>query len=217
MKIVALSDTHMGHSAITDIPSGDMIIHAGDLTSVGKKWEVKDFLDWFDSLNFKYKIFIAGNHDFLFEQDPIVARKIIPNGVIYLQDESVLVEGIKFYGSPYTLEFGNWAFMKKPGKEMYTCCSKIPTDTDVIITHGPPFGILDQCIRGKNLGSIELTNRINQCNPLAHVFGHIHEGHGRFTNEKGTQFINASILNDKYLHVNDPVQFVVEARSFINS
>jgi Icc-related predicted phosphoesterase len=203
MDIVVIADTHGLHKEVP-IPPGDVIIHAGDISNVGKPQELKDFFNWFNALNIKVKIFIAGNHDFLFEKNGIQARSFIPDGVIYLQDSAVEVEGVKIYGSPTTPEFMDWAFMAKRGEDIRRYWEKIPTDTDILITHGPPHGILDQTIEGIHAGCEELKTKVFQIRPKYHVFGHIHEAYGQQLEDEVT-FVNASIVNADYNVVNKPV------------
>jgi len=205
MKIICLSDTHGRHWDIINIPAGDVIIQAGDISSTGTHGEIEDFLDWFSSLNFRYKIFIAGNHDFLFQRSPDIARRFIPSGISYLEDDAIEIEGLTFYGSPYTPTFFNWAFMKNPGKEMMECWAKIPSDLDVLITHGPPYGILDLSRDHKHLGCKDLSNRLREVSPRLHLFGHIHEGYGILETEI-IKYCNSSILDERYRYVNDPIE-----------
>lgn len=206
MKIVLISDTHNQHGKI-DLPEGDMIIHAGDISGLGTFTEVLNFIQWFDKLPFKHKIFIAGNHDFLFEKQKLVATAMFPEGITYLENSEVTIEGLKIYGSPYTLEFYDWAFMKKSGREIAEIWSLIPENLDILITHGPPFEVLDQNELGTHCGCKDLLRRVHEVKPRIHVFGHIHEGYG--TREiNGIQFYNVSSLNENYHVSNQP--FVVD-------
>src|SRR5690625_1620059 len=143
MKIVAISDTHGRHADIV-FPKGDMLIHAGDVSSRGTRTQVADFIDWFARQPHKYKIFIAGKHDFFLEQaDVQEIKELIPEGIIYLNDSGVEIEGIKFWGSPVTPWFYNWAFNRDRGEEIKQHWDLIPDDIRVLITHGPPSRILD--------------------------------------------------------------------------
>ena len=151
MKITFISDTHGKHAELTDkLPGGDVLIHSGDFMRGGyEEGEAIDFFDWLehDVTGYEYKIIIAGNHDRLFENEPEQAAKLMGAycpSVIYLQDSSFKINGIKFYGSPHTPAFNNWAFnVRRNSDEIEKIWSKIPDDTDVLITHGPPLGILD--------------------------------------------------------------------------
>ena len=209
MKITFISDTHGKHYKTTQdlLPGGDMIIHAGDISNRGLITEIKDFMDWFGQLPYKHKIFIAGNHDFGFEairnsNEPGI--KIHPN-VIYLKDESVTIDGIKIYGSPWQPWFHDWAFNLHRGEEIAEKWKMIPDDVDILITHGPPHGILDKTERLVNAGCEELYKRVFEVKPKIHVFGHIHEGYG-MREIDDVIFINASALDAHYLYSNKPIE-----------
>jgi Icc-related predicted phosphoesterase len=206
LKFVAISDTHCRHHKIR-LPKGDVLLHAGDISYRGKKEEIVDFLDWFAKQKFEHKIFIAGNHDFLFEK--IKAKELeelIPAGITYLFDSCTVVNGITIWGSPFTPWFHNWAFNVPRGKALARHWNKIPTDVDVVMTHGPAYGMLDSVINGQHVGCIDLLKRIEILNPKAHVFGHVHESYGK-KERAGTKFINASQVNEEYILVNKPITF----------
>ena len=206
MKIIAISDTHGKHRNL-DLPQGDMLIHAGDVSSRGLEDEVLDFLDWYESLDFKYKIFIAGNHDFYFEKEKNEAiEKVIPSNVIYLNDSGVTIEGIKIWGSPIQPWFFDWAFNRKRGEEIAQHWKLIPEDTNILVTHGPTFGLLDKTFRGESVGCEELLKSIKKVKPQFHIAGHIHEAYGQIEKD-GTHFINASVLDLRYQLVNKPFEF----------
>lgn len=208
LKIVAISDTHGQHRSLK-LSKGDIIIHAGDVSKVGRPEEIQDFLDWFSKLKFRYKILIAGNHDFFFENaHEDVIKKIIPDGIIYLNDSGVEIKGIKVWGSPITPWFNDWAFNRNRGNEIKEHWDIIPDDTDILITHGPPFGILDETVYGKRTGCEELLLRVYQVKPKYHIFGHIHEDYGCYTKGE-TTFINASVLDDWYETKNNPVEITI--------
>ena len=215
MKITFISDTHNKHKQITEnLPGGDLLIHAGDISSRGYKHEIQQFCKWFDSLdNYTVKTFIAGNHDFGFEKEPEMAKEIIESykWINYLQD-SFLGYGIdtenyvKIYGSPWQPEFFNWAFnLPKGGSELERKWNSIPDDTDILITHGPAFGYLDKIIgQYENLGCELLANRIKTIKPKIHVCGHIHSGYG-YVFDGDTHFINASVLDEQYQYTQKPL------------
>lgn len=213
MNIIFISDTHGLHRRIRNIPVGDMLIHTGDISNFGEEHQVVDFLNWFSNQPHTFKIFIAGNHDFFFEREsPAYIQKIIPQNIIYLNDSGCEINGIKIYGSPITPEFFNWAFNRKRGTEIKQSWAKIPLDTQILLTHGPPFGILDQTQKSIRTGCEDLMKAVNKIKPTLHVFGHIHEAYGRFQNED-TTFINASILNEVYRITNLPQTFVYKDTS----
>ena len=206
MKFVTISDTHGKHNRLI-LPSGDVLIHAGDICMKGDKSEVEDFLKWFEKQNFKYKILIAGNHDFYFERESAEnINSIIPEGIIYINDNYTTIGGFKIWGSPITPWFFNWAFNRHRGEPINRHWELIPVDTDIVITHGPVFGILDKTFQGSNAGCQDLLNKIQEIKPKIHVCGHIHEAYG--TTEKfGVKFINASVLNANYQLTNSPIVF----------
>mgnify|MGYP006268769609 CR=1 FL=1 len=204
-KIVCISDTHGKHDLITkDLPDGDMIIHAGDVSNVGKPNEIYDFLNWFSTLPYKHKIFIAGNHDFAFEINDDIAPEYKELGVTYLMDNMVEIDGIKIYGSPWQPRFYDWAFNVDRGPAIAEKWAKIPTDLDILITHGPAFGILDDTIQGLRVGCEDLYNKIMEVKPKYHICGHIHYAYGMVTREH-TTFINASNLGERYEYRNYPI------------
>ena len=205
MKICIISDSHNKYKKLVDMPDADMIIHCGDATSMGYEHEIVNFFKWFSNLKqYKYKIFIAGNHDCLFETFSGIAKSLVPDNVIYLEDSGVEIEGIKFYGTPVQSEFNNWAFNRTEEK-LAKYWEAIPDDTDVVITHSPPFGVLDYSPMCGHAGSPSLYNEISmRIKPKIHCFGHIHHSHGKKTLGDIT-YVNASILNDKYQHVFDPI------------
>jgi len=205
-RIVVISDTHNRHDEVK-LPEGDILVHCGDATGRGKPNEVERFLDWFDAQPFSYKIFVAGNHDFLFENHAMLAREILSpyaGRVLYLQDSSVMCYGIKFYGSPWQPEFGNWAFNLPRGPELEEKWQDIPTDTDFLITHGPPAKWLDRCPGGEKVGCEDLRARVFSIKPKVHAFGHIHDAYGWDYNAT-TIFLNASTCNESYAPVNKPI------------
>jgi Icc-related predicted phosphoesterase len=208
VKIIAISDTHSMHEQMS-IPEGDILIHSGDITLYGRLNELQAFNDWLGTLPHKYKIIVAGNHDYAFESYPIEARSTITNG-IYLQDEAVEIEGIKFYGSPWQPWHHNMAFNLERGPDLAEKWSMIPPDTDVLITHGPPYGQGDRTKFGLDVGCEDLLQRIEEIRPRLHIFGHIHEGAG-ITYKAGTAFINACSSDVGYKPTNIPIVFDLAA------
>lgn len=208
MKIVLISDTHGQHDLL-DLPQGDMIIHAGDVSIRGTADEVDRFLSWYESLDYQYKIFIAGNHDFFFEDATSdILSLTIPESIIYLNDSGVTIENLKIWGSPITPRFHDWAFNKDRGYDIRQHWDLIPADTDILITHGPAYGILDKTITQENVGCEELLQAIEKSKIRLHVCGHIHEDYGRHITSR-TQYINASVVDIMYNIVNDPVRITM--------
>jgi Icc-related predicted phosphoesterase len=210
MKITFISDTHNKHNHLTSnaynniLGSGDVLVHAGDISSMGKSHEITNFLNWFGMTDFKHKIFIAGNHDFGFEFHTDIAEEFKEKGIIYLFDSEVVIDGVKFYGSPWQPEFHNWAFNLPRGEKLAEKWSKIPTNTDILITHGPVYGILDYAPIGGHVGCEELYKKVFEVKPKIHVCGHIHDSYGQKSID-GVEFLNASVLDDTYQHAHKPI------------
>jgi len=210
MKIVCLSDTHNCNEQI-EVPDGDILIHSGDATIRGTIDEITAFNEWFANLPHKIKIFVAGNHDWLFETNNSYARKMLDDSIIYLQDSSTEIEGLKIYGSPWQPRFFDWAFNLNRGAEMAEKWKLIPNDIDILITHGPPNGILDEVPRKyfvENTGCEELRKKVEEISAFGklklHVFGHIHCGYG-VREEFGIKFVNASTCDESYNPTQPPI------------
>lgn len=205
-KIVCLSDTHNYHEQIR-VPDGDILIHAGDATGRGTITEIEEFNFWFAKLPHEHKILIAGNHDWLFEISNAAARRLLDDSIIYLEDSAVEIGDLKIYGSPWQPRFYDWAFNLMRGAELAEKWRLIPADTDVLITHGPPNGILDEVSRQyfvENTGCEELRKRVEVVRPKLHVFGHIHCDYGQIE-RFGVKFVNAANCNEEYQPVNAPI------------
>jgi len=217
-KITFLSDTHtrQGLIPMEDLPGGDILIHAGDIMNSGyNKNDIFDFLYWYDSIpGYDKKIFIAGNHDRMFENNPEEVKEILKqySNIIYLQDELYEIydletdKSIKIYGSPWQPTFFNWAFnLPRKGPGLMSKWQAIPQDIDILITHGPAFGFVDT-VAGRpyeNLGCELLAERIPETKVKIHVCGHIHSGYGIKTSY-GTHYINASVLDEQYEYTQKP-------------
>lgn len=215
IRITFISDTHNKHKQVTSLlPGGDLLIHAGDLTSMGYQHEIQSFCSWFDKLNvYDHKVFIAGNHDWGFQNNTEKIMEIVNSykWIDYLQDNMILVgenygEMIKIWGSPWQPEFYDWAFnLPREGKELKEKWDLIPSDVDILITHGPAHGYLDRVIGGwENLGCELLAEAIKAKKPKIHVCGHIHSGYG-YIFDGDTHYINASVLNEQYNFTNKPL------------
>lgn len=221
MRITLISDSHTQHDLLTeDLPGGDLLIHAGDLMNSGRNLaDITNFCKWFnsDAIDYDHKVFIAGNHDRAFEDFPEKAMEIVNSykWIDYLQDDWLEIETgkgekAKIYGSPWQPWFYDWAFnLPKGGPGLMSKWEAIPSDTDILITHGPPQDHLD--ISGPpynepHLGCALLRVKVDEQPPKIHVFGHIHGGYGyKFHN--GTHFFNASVLNERYSYKNKPITF----------
>ena len=225
MKIYFLSDTHtnMFNENYKELilPEGDVLCFSGDIMTTGyNEGEIIHFLKWLSKQPFKYKIFIAGNHDRLFENFPLIPNDIIKEyqqyGIVYLEDSSFEYEGIKFYGTPYQPYFCDWAFNVENSEYLKDIYRMIPDDVDVLLTHCPPYGILDQSHQSnwsnltgeKHLGSVELKEVLDEMSqqnisPRVVAFGHIHGDGGKKIQIGNTIYINASLCNEDYEPLND--------------
>ena len=223
VRIVAVADTHDAHDKIV-VPDGDILIHAGDITMMGGKKKIKAFLDWVAKLPHPHKIIIAGNHDL--DMDPSTAmyadlkmKELMDSytkehNIHYLCDSGVTIRSgllgsghssIKIWGSPYTPAYHNvddWVFQYERG-DATRSWSEIPDDTDILITHGPPQGILDTIehdnrTKDENGGCSALRARVDQVKPKIHIFGHLHDDGGKtFQSKDGdTLFVNAAVGYD---------------------
>lgn len=213
-KIVTISDTHLSHNQL-DIPECDLLIHSGDFSFVGNMVDVLELNFWFGKLKekgkFKEAVLICGNHDWIGQKNPSWTKETFTN-CHYLDEESIELFGFKIFGSAWTPFFNNWAFNAQRGEEIARHWAKIPKDTDILVTHGPAYGILDVNteevyslpLGPEHLGCEELRKRIKQLKSLKlHVFGHIHSS----SNEEivdGVKFVNASVLNESYQVVYPP-------------
>jgi Icc-related predicted phosphoesterase len=202
MKIVCISDLHNYFDKL-EIPECDILICAGDLTGLGTMREIIAFNNWISNIKqAKHRIVIAGNHDWLFQKQPSLARSLM-TGCTYLQDEMVTVEGLKIYGSPWQPWFCDWAFNEVRGKRIKEKWDRIPENVDILVTHGPPQGILDT-VHGEHVGCEELLKAIQRVQPRLHVFGHIHYSYGKQVKDN-TTFVNASVCTEEYSPLNKPV------------
>ncbi|KAI6656489.1 Metallophosphoesterase domain-containing protein 1 [Oopsacas minuta] len=224
-RFVCISDTH-GKTDTLDIPSGDVLIHAGDFTQRGLPQEVTKFNEFLGRLPHKYKIVIAGNHDISFETDKYShllwstfshPKKYNSSEIkqslrncIYLEDCGVEVLGFKIFGSPWQPEFQNWGFNLIRGGAILKKWDQIPEDIDVLVTHGPPVGQGDLTKGGIRSGCVELLKTVRErVKPRYHIFGHIHEAYG-VTTDGYTTYINASTCNLHYKPLNPPVVFDIQ-------
>lgn len=216
LRVVFISDTHNLHDSMLPVPDGDILIHAGDATMMGRMNEIAAFGAWFRHLPHKHKVFVAGNHDWMFEKNPSLAKDILNQGILglkdtseitYLMDNEVTIEGLRIYGSPWQPRFYDWAFNVDRGADIKRKWDLIPEGLDVLITHGPPWGIHDQStpnLGSNHLGCEELMVAAERIKPKIHVYGHIHGGYGK-SQFNNTLCINAAICNEAYKPVNEPI------------
>ena len=207
MRVICTSDTHGYHDAVT-VPDGDLLIHAGDFTMMGRADEVTDFVDWMASLPHREKVVICGNHEKGLEglSPTEIRRRLDP--LTYVHGGTFL-DGLG-WGGPWQPWFMDWAFNVPRGK-LAPYWDKIPSDVRVLVTHGGPHDILDTAEPihdegvGEHVGCRELSHRLGALGDLRlHVFGHIHEAYG-VERVNGTTFVNASICDLRYRPVNPPV------------
>jgi Icc-related predicted phosphoesterase len=200
MRILHISDTHNHHRLLHNLPAADIIIHSGDAAVTGKPEEIMDFFDWFSGLNYKYKIFVAGNHDdCLHGKNSETIQDFLPDNCFYLCNSGVTIDGLKFWGVPYfTMDDVNGTIPQM--------MAQIPADTDILITHRPPLGILDTT--DNSYGCIDLLQAVLKISPRYHLFGHAHGAYG-IEKSNATTFVNASVLNENNRLPNKPFLFRV--------
>ena len=229
MRLVAISDTH-GHHRKLKIPAGDVLIHAGDYSTRGVYPELEDFICWMAEQPHKAKIFIAGNHDICLEPmigidsnlissmsktgkiKDLKGKPLNADGLYYLRDSSVTLNGKVFYGAPWQPNFYDWSFQRARGAEMAEKWKLIPNNVDVLITHGPAYGHGDLCPPylskyQRNAGCLELLHRIKEVEPQIHFYGHIHCVYGITQSDEcpKTIFVNASTCTEKYTPDHPPL------------
>lgn len=220
LDLVFISDTHQKHHQL-QLPLGDILIHCGDYSNFGSRYEALNFLTWFEEQPFKHKIFISGNHDAFSYIDRTEFEKLIPSNIIYLNDSGCTVEGLNFWGSPITPTFLNWYWMENLGPNIKKHWDLIPNNTDVLITHGPPKNILDQAFDYKktrsgklkkilkNCGCPDLLEKIKEIQPKIHVYGHIHENGGQKVTFNETLFVNAANLESFNKFLRNPIKISI--------
>ena len=201
MRVVCISDTH-GLEGELSVPSGDLLIHAGDIGFFEYGTQaIELFNAWLGTLPHRWKVLTAGNHDFWLASDPSL-RRLITNATLLL-NESVTVGPAKIWGSPITVHPDAAFGCSDPAKRAHVY-GQIPIDTDIVITHGPPYGILDRAPGDPPYGDRELRQAIVRVRPILHVFGHAHAGNGVLQTQH-TTFINASLFGTDGSLSNRPI------------
>lgn len=236
LKIVHVSDTHGAkfHTRLV-IPECDILIHSGDIGGRTTPYELTEFLEWFKEQPSKIKIWTPGNHDICMDKEwlqkewdndilKLLAKQAYEDSqeiltkyssIKLLINKDYVYEGVKFYGSPYTPSFHrrNWVFNRDRGEEIAKEWAKIPSDTNVLITHGPPYGVLDVIPESFKEFHSEDTRR--GCEDLIkviknrlvnlklHCFGHIHDGptgiiRYAVSNTRWVTFSNGSVISNYY-------------------
>jgi Icc-related predicted phosphoesterase len=207
-KIQVISDTHGFHNQVFIQDNVDCIIHCGDSTNYYDIYhnqpEFDDFISWYSTINVEHKILIPGNHD-SWSMKKYNIDKVKSLGIIYLEHEYYKLEGLKIFGSPYTPTFGNWHHMKDRAK-LFRYWEELEENIDILITHGPPYGILDLSENRdgqlENCGDKALFKKILKVQPKYHCFGHIHNNNNCYN--QGTRtiqgckttFMNCSMVED---------------------
>ncbi|MBF6598498.1 MAG: metallophosphatase domain-containing protein [Fermentimonas sp.] len=196
MNILHLSDTHNLHRQLSNMPAADIIVHSGDISFAGTGEEVLDFIEWFGNLDYKYKIFIAGNHDLALERKaPERIQRFLPQNCYYLCNSGVTINGINFWGVPF--------FFSEELEENYRQeLNLIPDNTDILITHRPPHGLLDNS-SNFSYGCPHLLQKVAEIRPQYHLFGHIHDAYG-IVKQVPTTFANAAVVDTQYRLLNKP-------------
>ena len=191
MKLCIISDTHGCHNQYK-LESGDILIHCGD-AEIYNKNTLSQFAKWMAKQNYKHKIFIPGNHDTFIESCTNTAYKEFDSlGINMLINDGIELEGLKFWGCPYTPPYGSWSFMVNTDK-MAEIYKNAPKEVDILITHGPPIDILDYVNMSQgNVGCNELFKYVVKTRPILNCFGHIHESYGQ-RSFNDMVFINASL------------------------
>jgi Icc-related predicted phosphoesterase len=191
MRIVAVADTHTFHEDLRTIPDGDVFVHAGDLCRGGRLDELRIVAEWVRRQPHRHKIVVAGNHDWCFVREPQAALEILGQEIIYLQDAEVVLDGVRFWGSPWQPEYNEWAFNLPRGEALASKWALIPTGIHVLVTHGPPASIGDRGGHPERRGCADLLTAVQRLRPLLHLFGHIHQD-GGFWRTDSTCFANVT-------------------------
>ena len=214
MRLVGISDTHGREGAMDRLPPGDVLVHTGDITFGGNPEDVEPFLKWFDSRPFQHKVLVAGNHDSILGANPELTRLLMRDypSVTYLQDSGCVIDGVRFWGSPWVprkqgVSCKGKFFMLERGTALADKWAAIPHGTDVVLTHSAPYSVLDGVPEhGKTtrIGCPFLLERIMEVRPRAALFGHVHSGHG-VEEICGITFANCSICDPAYEPSNAPL------------
>lgn len=233
MKIVVISDTHTKHKRVT-IPECDVLVHCGDFTWTGAYWEVWRFVHWLEQQPATHKVVIAGNHELTFDDTGgeynSRARNLLSESpdksIHYLQDGGITIDGIKFYGTPWTPQFYNWAFNGiidseipfNRGVSLTDVYAQIPDDVQVLICHGPAYDFCDMSERDDTrTGSVEMRRVISEKLTQLRLYlcGHIHEARGMEVGNDDVTFINASSLGRDYETISPPVIVTLDENGLV--
>lgn len=206
MKIVFISDIHTKFQNIK-IPKCDILISCGDYSFMGRIDEVRSFHEWMNKQKAKHKISVQGNHELEVEENfqisKLIAEEACP-GVHFIDEGLVEIKGLKIWCSAITPFFRDWAW-NRHSHEIQKHWDVIPEGIDILVTHGPPYGIADIAPIGGHIGCPKLLEAVRRVKPRIHAFGHIHEGYGDHGLSLGTHFINAAICDGQYRPINKPI------------
>lgn len=210
--LCVISDTHGAHESLT-IPLADILIFCGDFSLFGEANYSESFIKWFSNQPHEYKIFICGNHDRFAERTKYLFKPLLEevtdSGVIYLEDSAVTIAGIKFYGTPWTSVCTAHAFQAADSNALKAYWDKIPEDTDVLITHNPPYAILDRDECGNRFGCDKLRKRISEIPSIKyHLFGHVHSGTEKLE-KNGVTYVNAAVCDEFYTPIYSPILLTI--------
>jgi len=182
VRLVSVADTHTFEADLGELPAGDVFIHVGDLTRGGELEEMRTVAAWINEQPHRHKIIVPGNHDWCFLRERRDVERLLPD-VHVLVDERVSIDGVRFWGSPWQPEFHNWAYNLPRGEALARKWALIPPDTDVLLTHGPPAGYGDTISISTRSGCADLLDAVRQIRPRLHLFGHIHQDGGLWTED----------------------------------
>jgi len=203
MRIIAISDTH-GFEYKLNLPKGDILIHTGDF-NIDSLLRLHEVNEWLGGLNYSYKIICMGNHDSYSQHIGRDWCKQLFTNAIYLQDEEVIINGIKFYGSPWSPEFNNWSWMyPRRSLEAKNIWEKIPRDIDILITHTMPYGFLDTNYKNEHCGCEVLAREIFNKKVKIQIGGHLHNEGGNILVKDDIKFCNVSVLDEDYKLTHKP-------------
>lgn len=191
MRIVAVADTHLFEADLGELPAGDVFVHAGDLCRRGSLDELAIAATWLRGLPHRHKVVIAGNHDWCFVREPAAARALLGDGIVYLEDAALSIDGVRFWGSPWQPRYRDWAFNLERGAPIAAKWERIPVGTDVLVTHGPPRGFGDRTPIAGRAGCEDLLTAVRRVQPVLHLFGHIHTGGGLWHGD-GITYVNVT-------------------------
>lgn len=212
MIIDCIADLHGERPNLNE--GAAMLIIAGDLCARDGEEHYYDFWQWIINLPYEHVAVIAGNHDNFLQKEPRFFPNSVNNNIHYLCDSGCEIDGFKIWGSPWTKTFKGMnpkckAFTCDTDEELAEKWEMIPYDTDILVTHSPSWGNLDITTRGESVGSLSLWMKILGVMPRIHICGHIHESYGECTHRNGIKIVNASLMNEDYDFINEPIRIEI--------